>query len=107
MKRQDSALIAAVLGALLVAAGTVGVESTALVALVGAAAAVAGLVSMGTRGSAALMTVGAWLVISGLMDVAVTTWNLLLGGLMVASLGFLVGAVGTSVEVASSLPGEE
>ena len=102
MKRQDSALIAAVLGALLVASGTVGLESTALVALVGAAAAVAGVVSIGTRGSAALSA-----MISGLMDIAVTTWNLLLGGLMVASLGFLVGAVGTSVEMAGSLPGEE
>lgn len=107
MKRQDTAFGAAVFGAVLVSAGALGHTSGGLVATVGVVAALAGLMSLRTRGSLALILAGGWLLFSGIMGVALTTWNTFVSGLAVVSLGFVVGAIGSTAEEVAQVPGEE
>lgn len=99
MSRQDIAFGAAILGAALVAAGAADYAAGWVFVVGGAGVLLAALVSAGTRGSLLLGLVGAWLLLSPLMEWATQQWNLFLAGIAVVALGTLVGAAGTQEEM--------
>lgn len=96
MRRSEAGFVAAVAGAVLVAAGAAAFHPTWLPVAGGAVALLAGLLSLGTRGSLVLAVVGGWMVLSAFLPWAAAPWNLMLGGLAVVALGFLSGAAGAA-----------
>lgn len=96
MRRSEAGFVAAVTGAVLVAAGAAAFHPTWLPVTGGAVALLAGLLSLGRRGSLMLALVGAWMVLSAFLPWAAAPWNLMLGGLAVVALGFLSGAAGAA-----------
>lgn len=94
MDRSDLGFVGCCVGACVLAAGVLGYAAGWVFVAAGGLLAVAGLATLGIRGSAALLLTGAWLAASPAVPWAFAQWNLLVAGLLAVGLGFTVGVAG-------------
>ena len=84
-------LVAAVAGAVLMAAGILDYTAAWLFVAGGAVAVVAGLSGLGGRGTVPLLLAGAWLLVSSFVGWA-AQWNAMAGGILVVAAAFVATA---------------